>query len=623
MKKLLLIFSLLFAAKSFAQYPLVQGLGNDSTLIKVGQNYKGGIKGGLINMSVADTTAANLLRIKVYPGAMIFTTSDGLAWVRNPTATGWILLGGGTTPSGAFWLVGGQEFPITLPSRNLGTGSFYGGAVGLMTSGVVRAIVPNGGFVLDNDTASNKIFTWNPTSKELGYANWNNGGSGGSSSLSLNSKKALYFPGGTTESHVLHGYYFVENFQFGNGLFEAWIRPQGGQYVISDGYGGVHDWLFGVELVNDSMFTLSGNVWDGSNNTALQGKDLIKINTAHHIACGLSDGYLITYIDGVPSWKTAWAYGRRNAAASGCGQLFIGGSDHQNFKGTIFRTRMWEDVNPYSMNGPNYVQQIFRADDPYISFMADYTNWQNTTFEDFSPGIFGSRHPGSVHYSQAVSSPVPIVSTDSLPHFINDSIYKSPYVGATTAAPVGCKIFDAFERTDEVPAFDLPNIDSTQGGTLGRLKYTYGNGGWTSGVYAGIINTYAYFSYAGGGNNFVTVTGDSPDQDVRVTTVTTTSEQQWIVIARYTDDNNQIYARAENGSINLYKIVSGSFSSLGSYSGSVFSELKLVVSGSNATVYADGVSRIAVSTVGDVPSGNKSGFGSANSFTRIKKFEVY
>ena len=77
-------------------------------------------------------------------------------------------------------------------------------------------------------------------------------------------------------------------------------------------------------------------------------------------------------------------------------------------------------------------------------------------------------------------------------------------------------------------------------------------------------------------------------------------------------------------SVNLYKIVSGSFSSLGSYSGSAFSELKLVVSGSNATVYCDGVSRIAVSTVGDVPStGHGSGFGSSSSFTRIKKFEVY
>ena len=145
MKKLLLIFFLFFAAKSFAQYPLVQGLGNDSTLIKVGQNYKGGIKGGLINMSVADTTAANLLRIKAYPGAQIFT-DDGNVWVRNITATGWVLMGGGgSSPSGSFWKIGGNLFPVTAPTRDIGTLAPYGGAISLMTNGVKRLILPDAG----------------------------------------------------------------------------------------------------------------------------------------------------------------------------------------------------------------------------------------------------------------------------------------------------------------------------------------------------------------------------------------------------------------------------------------------------------------------------------------------
>jgi len=456
------------------------------------------------------------------------------------------------------------------------------------------------------------------------FTEYGGGGGGGSSSINLNSKKALYFPGGTTESHVLHGYYFVEDFEFGDGLFEAWIKPESGGYVIADGYGGVHVWLLGVADVNDSMFVLSGNSWYGGVSTGLLSKDYIKKNTRHHIAVGLSGGYYVTYIDGVPSWKVACSTGRKNWAAAGAGQLFIGGSDHQNFKGVIYNSRLWEDKNPFSIDGPTYVQQAFRADEPYVSFAADYTNWQNSTFEDHSAGLFGVKHPGVIHHSQAVYSPAPIVSTDSLPHFIADSIFKSPYVGAITSNPSGCKIFDAFERTDEVPAFDLPNIDTTQSGTLGRKPYTFGNGGWSSGIYAGIINTYCYFSYLGGGNNFVTVTGDSGDQDVRVTSSTTASEQKVIAIARYTDENNRIYASQEGGSVQLYKFVGGSFTALGGYSGSSFSELRLVVSGSNATVYCDGVSRITSSSVGDVPStGHGSGFGSSSSFTRIKKFEVY
>lgn len=446
---------------------------------------------------------------------------------------------------------------------------------------------------------------------------------GGGSSISLNTKKALYFPGGSQGSHMNHGYYFVEDFEFGDGLFEAIIRPQDGQYVISDGRGGVHDWLFGITAENDSMFTLAGNVWYGGIDTGLLSNDLIKKNTAHHIACGLSGGYLVTYIDGVPSWKLAWPYGRKNWANAGAGVLYIGGSDHQNFIGTIFGARMWEDINPYSIVGPNYVQQKFRNDDSYISFCVDYTNWQDQTFPDLSQGLFGVKHNGIPGATEAFYSPAPIVPADSLPHFIYDSLYKSPYTGAVSSAPSGALAYDFFERDDEVPFFEVPNIDSTQGGTLGRLEYTYGNGGWTSGVYAGILNAYAYFSYAGGGNNFVTVPVGVSDQDVIVTAKSGTSEKMWMAIARYTDDANQIYARAEDGSINLYKFVGGAFTSLGSYSGSAFSELRLVVSGSNATVYADGVSRISVSTVGDVPAGTKAGFGSNNSYTRIKKFEVY
>ena len=175
-KSTLFVLAIFFAANVFGQYTQNQTMGTANTLVSVPAN--GGLRAALINRTFTDTTAANSHPIKTYPFAQIGTTGDGNMWVRNYLATGWVLLGGGTSPSGTFWRVGGNMFPVSAPTRDIGTDAFYGGAVGLMTSGVVRAIVPSGGFLLDNDTTSNKIFTWNPSTKDWGYANWNNGGGG-------------------------------------------------------------------------------------------------------------------------------------------------------------------------------------------------------------------------------------------------------------------------------------------------------------------------------------------------------------------------------------------------------------------------------------------------------------
>ena len=183
MKKVFLFILLFCAVSSIAQLPITQNLGSDSTLIRIGNNSKGALRGSLIPSTYTDTTQANAGRIDDYPFAIIATSGDGNVWQRNYLATGWVLIGGGSDPSGLFFKVGGNLFPVTVPSRNIGTLSPYGGAIGLMTNSVVRAIVPDAGFTLSNDTTSTKVFTYNPTSKEWGYANWNNGGGVYDSSL--------------------------------------------------------------------------------------------------------------------------------------------------------------------------------------------------------------------------------------------------------------------------------------------------------------------------------------------------------------------------------------------------------------------------------------------------------
>jgi len=89
MKKICLLVAFFVLGKmwSYAQYPITQTLGSDSTIVIS----KGALQSRLINVTYTDTTAANLQRIRQYPGAQIATTTGGLnLWVRNANATAWI-----------------------------------------------------------------------------------------------------------------------------------------------------------------------------------------------------------------------------------------------------------------------------------------------------------------------------------------------------------------------------------------------------------------------------------------------------------------------------------------------------------------------------------------------------
>ncbi len=256
----------------------------------------------------SDTTAANATDIDQVPLCQIVTSSDGNAWMRNYLATGWVLLGGGTSPSGSFWRVGGNMFPVTAPTRDIGTDATYGGAVGLMTNGVVRAIIPNDGFTLSNDTTSNKIFTWNPSTKDWGYANWNNGGSGGSGANPAPVGYALEFSHSESAGNVWAEEVYPVGVNFKKCFYEFWVKPyDSAEYVISTGYGGSHVALFGFGGGTSGKMMLAGNMYyNGSPIVSLSGQDTIPTNTVHNIAFAYDGAYITTFIDGVPSKRTAY-----------------------------------------------------------------------------------------------------------------------------------------------------------------------------------------------------------------------------------------------------------------------------------------------------------------------------
>jgi len=621
MRKLIFfVLAVFFAANVFGQYSQNQTMATANTLVSVPAN--GGLRAALINRTFTDTTAANSHPISTYPFAQIGTTGDGNMWVRNYLATGWVLLGGGTSPSGSFWRIGGNMFPVSAPTRDIGTDATYGGAVGLMTNGVVRAIVPNGGFLLDNDTTSNKIFTWNPSTKEWGYSNWNNGGGGGSSGLTGQQRYALRFPG-YSGSNVYTGYFYPVAVPLYDCFYEAWVRVDSSGYLWSDGYGAIHDMLLGFNAT-DTTAGITGNMYDEYSSTAFDSWDQFPLGTAHHLAVSYDRTNVITYIDGVPSKKTARTGKRQSVAASGSGGGYLGGSDHLNFKGTLFSFRAHEYGLPFYIGGGGifYPKRDFNASNNNVVFCVDIDNINTNVIEDKSGGFYGQKHDGYRQYSEGGDPIYPQRESglDSIPQYVVDSIVQSDYQWGQTTAPVGAKIYDFFERQDQVPAYQgaTCSLDSTKGGSLGKKKYTVANGG----MY-GIINGYAWSNAIF--SSYVKVTSNSATQDIRVTYANTTSEEDFGILGLLTDDNNKVYAFVDgNGTnIRLYKWAAGVFSNIGYYNQTVsFNELKLTISGGTANVYADGVLRITAD-VSDVPASNDVGFAINSPFTRIKKFEVY
>jgi len=96
MKKLLIFLILLVPFLVKAQYPTKQKMGNDSSLMYA----PGAISttGGFINGRYTDTAAANLTRIRQYPGAQIVTGDT--KWLRNWNATAWIQQASGNGNNG-------------------------------------------------------------------------------------------------------------------------------------------------------------------------------------------------------------------------------------------------------------------------------------------------------------------------------------------------------------------------------------------------------------------------------------------------------------------------------------------------------------------------------------------
>ena len=467
---------------------------------------------------------------------------------------------------------------------------------------------------------ANQVAIWTPDGiKGVDTAGLFGGGGGATAD---NRQKAMYFPKPTFGSNVNCGYFYFETMAFKSSTYEFWIRPQiGAEYCESDGYGGAHVFLGGLDGCAGGRCGLAGNAFQGFTNIAgLISVDKFDTGTCHHIAfvfdydSTVNITYWRTYLDGIPTYKGQFAGYRYNPISSGSGFKYLGGSDHSGWIGTIFKTRQLN----YAAYGDNpfYAKKVFDNALPGVVFAMDFTDKVNPFIDRGSH--FGLKHDGRPLAGQGDIYPQENISRDSIPYLLSDSITQPTYLGSNTAA-AGEKIVDHFERPDKTPAwYQKPTLDSTESdGALGKKKYFYFQHDFSA--FAGVIDGKAYFY--GGLLNVAYAEGNSNNQDVRIA-IATSVERDIEVDARLENASNRIYARLFGTDLKLWQATTGGgFVELGYFPSCTDSDIRLVVSGTTATVYTGGILRITATVT--ATTSNYSGFGCNSSYSRVESFKVF
>ena len=188
-RKLLFLAFILISAFANAQFPLLQYLGSDSTMVRS----RGGLQGRIAPIPFTDTAAANLSRIRQYPGALIYTSGVDKYWYRNATATGWI----------EFTSSGGSTVNIYNSNGNISEDRYVDGgehrlqfnslqsfqvAADSITFNLVENYLFLTGLVSTQDTTTYKPIVVDPiTGRVMQSSYWygGTGGSGGSGIVSL------------------------------------------------------------------------------------------------------------------------------------------------------------------------------------------------------------------------------------------------------------------------------------------------------------------------------------------------------------------------------------------------------------------------------------------------------
>jgi Concanavalin A-like lectin/glucanases superfamily/Carboxypeptidase regulatory-like domain len=285
---------------------------------------------------------------------------------------------------------------------------------------------------------------------------------------------------------VDYGVFWQPNVNLGHFFWEFWAMPgpqAGATYLLSDGYGGAHALLFGFANYNTSevgRYQMLGNIFDGvldaSHITYFISDQGPAVGEWGHFAVGWDGQSIITYFDGVPVGKAAYARPRQTAGpVGGGGHPFIGGSNHNNFDGRIAQVRGYEDRNPRedtSVEAAFAPETIFQVDGNLLSYYFRPAQ----TIADLSHGYNSQGHIGvprgttgiGILYGCDSCPPPKFVIDPQAPNFVTGTPPHPVLVDNPAPVPNGATVFDSFARANSTYIFNgQGGLGTTEGGTAG------------------------------------------------------------------------------------------------------------------------------------------------------------
>ena len=428
---------------------------------------------------------------------------------------------------------------------------------------------------------------------------------------------------------VAAGEMYPQGIPLGNCFYQAWVSPSSGaEYVFAPGHGGAHAGLFGF-----SGNHLSGNIWNGTSTQSFSSGADVDFGTVHHIAMSYDtiSSTIYTYIDGIPCGANGFT-GRRYGADISSTHLEIGGTDHSNYNGDMFRVQIFEGCIPIIPGTWFYPPYQFDTQWPCVALSYDFTTPVKGAINDLSPfpylGVdhdgFRTKAGGYQKFGAGYDLKYP---ESELPQWVRRDIIRSAYTGSAPSIPSGAVLHDGFSRQNSTPADKIidpthpePSIGSTEGGSAGVQTWSVYNPG------GGVAILDGQMAFLGiQGNSIVAASCGQSNQDINIT-VGTFGHDYVRVYGRYTDGDNYVYAeRGGGGVFNLKKKVAGVESVIATYTEGTpqaVTTFRLKINGSTAEVYRN-TGLIMSGSVTGVPLGTTVGYSVYTTLTSISAITVY